>query len=376
MALKVAVVGMGGIGHTHATCYKENPLAELVAVCDVIKEKADAAAAEFGCRAFYDEEDMLKNMPEIDVVSVTTSGYENGSMHFEPAMIALTYKKAVLVEKPICSDVREARELVAYAAKNKLYLGCDLNHYFTQPAEDAKKRQLDGKVGELIYCIHKVGFNGTEASYNKMTPQQWQMPYSHLKAFCAHPFSVMRYFCGDIIAVQAFLDKPGVRRTAEDAMLTIDSIHVKFANGGVGYLITQRGDAMFGYGGWWSYEHCGSRSTFAIENCVEKLHVWDPKEFDTSRGTMNQATPEPVTTNYGVSSFSATFPRRINAFLEDVTNKVPYEYLRASGRDALATLEYTFAAIKSYENGGALVVPEMLPPMHGDISRIKTPWDK
>ena len=52
MALKVAVVGMGGIGHTHARCYKENPLAELVAVCDVIKEKADEAAAEFGCRAF------------------------------------------------------------------------------------------------------------------------------------------------------------------------------------------------------------------------------------------------------------------------------------------------------------------------------------
>ena len=73
---------------------------------------------------------------------------------------------------------------------------------------------------------------------------------------------------------------------------------------------------------------------------------------------------------------SAVKSADLSAFLEDVTNKVPYEYLRASGRDALATLEYTFAAIKSYENGGALVVPEMLPPMHGDISRIKTPWDK
>ena len=39
MALKCAVVGMGGIGETHATCYKENPLAELVAVCDLVKEK-------------------------------------------------------------------------------------------------------------------------------------------------------------------------------------------------------------------------------------------------------------------------------------------------------------------------------------------------
>ena len=35
MAIKVAVIGMGGIGNTHATCYKENPLAELIAVCDI-----------------------------------------------------------------------------------------------------------------------------------------------------------------------------------------------------------------------------------------------------------------------------------------------------------------------------------------------------
>ena len=374
--LKCAVVGMGGIGNTHARCYHEDPLSELVAVCDLVKEKADAAAEKFGVKAFYDEEEMLKAMPEIDIVSVTTSGYDNGSMHFEPAMLALSYGKNVLVEKPICADINDARELVKYASKQKVYLGCDLNHYFSGPAFAADQLIKDKKVGELVYCIHKVGFNGSETKYGGPGAPRWQTPYSHIKAFCAHPFSVMRHFCGDITGVQAFLSKPGVRATACDPMLSINSIHVKFANGGVGYLITQRGDAMFGYGGWWSYEHCGAKSTFAIENCVEKLHVWDPKEFDTSRGTMNQATPEPVTTDYGVSSFSATFPRRINAFLEDVTNKVPYEYIRASGRDALATLEYTFAAIKSYENGGALVVPELLPPMHGDISRIKLPWDK
>ena len=48
MAIKVAVIGMGGIGNTHATCYKENPLAELIAVCDINKQKADDAAEKFG----------------------------------------------------------------------------------------------------------------------------------------------------------------------------------------------------------------------------------------------------------------------------------------------------------------------------------------
>ncbi len=367
MALNAAVVGMGGIGNTHAQVYFDNPNTNLIAVCDYQKAKADEAAEKFGCRAFYDEEEMLKAMPEIDIVSVTTSGLENGSFHFEPAMLALTYKKKVLVEKPICADIRDARELVTYAQKNKLYLGCNLNHYFTGPADDAKKMQNEGKVGELLYCVHKVGFNGSEFGYggSPAKDSRWNAPYSHLKAFCAHPFSVMRYFCGDITGVQAFLDKPGFRRSGEDPMLSLNSIHVRFANGGYGHLISQRGDAMFGYGGWWSYEHCGTKSTFAIENCVEKLHVWTPDE------SAGMATPAPTTKEYGVSDFSSTFPNRINAWIEDIINGVHPEAIRSSGRDALATLEYTFAAIKSYENGGALVVPELLPPIRGDISFIK-----
>ena len=79
----------------------------------------------------------------------------------------------------------------------------------------------------------------------------------------------------------------------------------------------------------------------------------------------------PTTKDYGVSDFGVTFGNRINAFLEDITNGVHPEAIRASGRDALATLEYTFAAIQSYDNGGALVVPEMLPPIRGHVSFIK-----
>ena len=48
---KAGVVGMGGIGHTHARCIQNDPLAELVAVCDLIKEKADKAGEEFGVPA-------------------------------------------------------------------------------------------------------------------------------------------------------------------------------------------------------------------------------------------------------------------------------------------------------------------------------------
>jgi len=76
--------------------------------------------------------------------------------------------------------------------------------------------------------------------------------------------------------------------------------------------------------------------------------------------------PAPEVTEWAGARFSDTFPLRLHAFLEDVANNVPKDHLRASGRDALATLEYTFAAIKSFEEGGAVVRPEALPNLHGD----------
>ena len=363
MALKVGVVGLRGIGLRHTGCHAQDPLAQLVAVCDVVKERADQAAAKHGVKAYYSVRDMLAH-EALDIVDVCTGGNENGSWHYEPAMEALEAGKAVLVEKPLSNDVREAREMVAKAAEKDVYLGCNLNHYFTPPAERAKKYITDGEVGELVYCLHKMGFAGGEATYQPAVSSRVQgFPYFHMKAFLTHPFSVMRYFCGDITHVQAFVDRPSFRKRAGDLMLSINSIHVRFANGCVGYLLSQRGDATFGLGGWWSVEVAGTAGTFCIENCIEKVTYWAaPKPADAAHSE-NTA---PVVTDSGITNFDETFPRRIHAFLEDVTNQVPREELRGSGRDALAALEYTWAAMESYEQGGILVRPQPIPLLKGD----------
>jgi len=371
LVLKVGVVGVPyprGIGMIHANCYVQDPLAELVAVCDIVKERADNAAKKFGVKAYYSVQDMLEKEPDLDVVDVCTGGHENGSLHYEPTMLALEYGKHVLVEKPLSNDINEAREMVAKARQKKLYLGCNLNHYFTPPAERAKKYIEDGEIGELIYCLHKMGFPGGEQTYSgpSQSPRIKGYPYFHVKAFLSHPFSVMRYFCGDITHVQAFLGRPSYRKKAGDVMLSINSIHVRFVNDCVGYLLSTRGDTTFGLGGWWSIEVGGTLGTFCIENCVEKITYWPaPKPADAAHPERLRlgASPEPTVTHSGITDFGETFPRRIHAFLEDVTNNVPPGQLRASGRDALAALEYTWAAMESYEQGGKLVRPHPLPPL-------------
>ena len=358
MALKVGIVGLGGIGNNHANCHKNDELSDLVAVCDVVKEKADAAAEQFGVKAYYTLQDMLAN-EEIDIVDVTTGGYENGSWHYVPAIEALQAGKHVLCEKPLSNDIEECRELVRYASANQRYLGCNLNHYFTPTAQRAKQYMDEGMIGETVYSLFKVGFNGGEETYGPNKSPRFNNPYGHMKAFLTHPFSVMRYFCGDITHIQTFSTKPGFRKNKGDLLVSVNSVHVRYANDTVGYLLSHRGDAVFGLGGWWSCEVAGSKGTFCIENCIEKLTYWP-----APKPGVDAVPPEVLDT--GISDFNATFPNRIHAYMEDVTNGVPYEHLRSSGRDALATMEYIFAVIESYENGGEMVRPHALPTLHGD----------
>ena len=231
MALKVGIVGLSGIGNNHANCYTQDDLAELVAVCDFVKERADDTAEKFGVKAYYNLQDMIDGEPDLDIVDVSTGGNENGSWHYEPTMQALDAGKHVLVEKPISNDINEARQMVAKADEQGVYLACNLNHYFTPPAERAMQYMDEGHVGEITYCLHKMGFAGGEQTYGPQnSPRIKGFPYFHVKAFLAHPFSVMRHFCGDITHVQAFMSQPSFRKKAGDVMVSINSIHVKFQN--------------------------------------------------------------------------------------------------------------------------------------------------
>ena len=74
MPLRDAIVGMGNIGNVLARCYTAVPLAVIVAVCDIRRDRADAAAGNYGCPAFYSIKDMLAAGIDIDCASMCTAG--------------------------------------------------------------------------------------------------------------------------------------------------------------------------------------------------------------------------------------------------------------------------------------------------------------
>ena len=122
------------------------PLAELVAVCDWDKARADKAAATYGVPAYYDVQEMLEAVRP-DVCSVATGGHEYGSEHHLPTIQALEFGCHVLGEKPISNEIPQAEEMVAKAKEKGVCYGINLNHRFTPAALLAKRWQEEGRLG-------------------------------------------------------------------------------------------------------------------------------------------------------------------------------------------------------------------------------------
>jgi Predicted dehydrogenases and related proteins len=81
---------------------------ELAAVCDIDRPKADAAAANYGARAFYDAEKLLDS-GTVDGIVIATPHYDHPTIAIE----AFRRGVSVLSEKPIAVHVEDARRMIA-----------------------------------------------------------------------------------------------------------------------------------------------------------------------------------------------------------------------------------------------------------------------
>jgi predicted dehydrogenase len=197
MTLKVAIVGMGNIGNRHAQVYVKRDDVEIVAVCDIIPEKADRAAQQYGAKAFYSIQEMLNSGIQIDAASMCTAGTENGGDHYQATMELLEGGIPTLGEKPISNNTEEADEMVALAKKKGIRYGVNLNHRFTPAALKVKEWINEGRLGSLNMIMMRMWINNPNES----------SPWFHARALHPHSIDILRYYGGDIARVQAFFKK-------------------------------------------------------------------------------------------------------------------------------------------------------------------------
>lgn len=106
--IKTAVVGTGYLGRLHAEKYSQIPEAELVAVVDVDRDRAEEVASKNSTRALTDYTELFDRVDAVSIVTPTET-------HREIGMDFLKRGVDVLIEKPIAVDTAEAGDLVKAA---------------------------------------------------------------------------------------------------------------------------------------------------------------------------------------------------------------------------------------------------------------------
>jgi predicted dehydrogenase len=333
MTIRVAVVGLGAIGNLHAGIYREMARAQLVGVCDIDKQRADAASRRFGVPAFSSVAELMKSLAP-DLVSVATGGPAYGSDHHQPTIEALEAGAHVLCEKPISNEIAKAEEMVATARRLRRCFGVDLNHRFTPAARLAKRWVEEGRIGHQLFMNMSMWINNPRES----------SPWFQIKALHPHTVDIMRYFCGDIEAVQCFaLKAPG------RAIYSTAQFNMRFKSGALGHLTgsydIERGHPM---------ERCevaGLKGRFVIEDMFREATLFPAGNLEKT-----------VYTNPlfgGMRSFEDTFRNRLGRFVEQLDEGASPEEIDGSGTDGLEAQRVLAAAIVSIQEERVVYVDEV-----------------
>ena len=148
--IRVGIIGTGGISRAHHNAYQKAGGFEIVAVCDILPDKARQAAQEWNLpkdRAFTSLDQMLMSV-DIDTVSVCTYN----QAHKQPTVTALQAGKHVFCEKPMAATLADATEMVKTAKSSGKILQIGIHSTFSSDIQFARQLFDNGVLGDIYYA--------------------------------------------------------------------------------------------------------------------------------------------------------------------------------------------------------------------------------
>lgn len=325
MKIRVGVIGTGAIAkYRHLPEYSVRDDVEIVALCDIIKEKAVKNGKKFGVdRLYTDYKEMIQN-EKLDAVSVCLPNY----LHAEVTLYALNHGLHVLVEKPMATSLKEADEMIKTAKKQNLVLMVGQNQRLAPMHVLAKKIIDSGMLGKVNTFRTVFGHSG---------PESWSGDarwfFDKEKAFAGsladlgvHKVDLIQFLLDDIEEVACFsaiLEKKNC--TVDDNSVAI----VRMRNGIMGTVETS-----------WTYKPSEDNGTvFFCEKGTLKMAVEPDAPLvayfsDPGRGRLVFDVPSMQTNEEG-GQFNTGV---INGFIDTIQGKIENPVSGEEGRKALKAI--------------------------------------
>jgi len=239
--IKFAIIGCGRIAQRHAEHIKNN--GELLAVCDVVPEKANELAAKYNAKAYYNVDDLLANEKHIDVVAICSP---NG-LHAEHSIKALNAKFHVLCEKPMAINVADCGEMIKAAERNNKRLFAIKQNRFNPPVAAIKEVIESGKLGKIYSVQLSCFWNRNFDYYNNSWKGTNDLDGGTLYTQFSHFIDLLYWLIGDVKYAQAFTGNYAHKNIIE--FEDTGAVIIQFYNGAIGtinYTVNSYGKNMEG----------------------------------------------------------------------------------------------------------------------------------
>jgi phthalate 4,5-cis-dihydrodiol dehydrogenase len=233
--LKVGVVGLGRAFSLMLPAFSEDPRVELVAAADPRAEARAQFKADFGGDVFDSAEELCARSG-IDVVYIATPQ----QFHAANAIVAASFGKHILVEKPMAVSLEECRAMIAAAAKAGVRLIVGHSHSFDAPILKARQIIDSGVLGPVRMI---AALNYTDFVYRPRRPEELDTSTGGGVVFnqAPHQIDVVRLLAGSPVrTVRASIGSWDSARPVEGAYTCL----LRFEDG-VFATVTYSGYAHF-----------------------------------------------------------------------------------------------------------------------------------
>jgi len=235
--INIAVIGTGRIGSVHTrNLVRSIHEANVVAICDIRLEVAQAVADELGIeRVVKDYHELLEDK-NIEAVLIAT----NTDTHAFIVNDVAKAGKQIFCEKPLALDLASTDDVLDTIEKTKVKLQVGFNRRFDKSFKRVREIVTSGEIGRP--CILHITNRDPE-------PPSFEYAKSSGGMFLdmsIHDFDMARFQIGEIEEVYAIGNVLVAPYLNEIADVDTNIITLKFANGTVGAIDNSR-QSVYGY---------------------------------------------------------------------------------------------------------------------------------
>ncbi len=218
--MRTGFIGAGGMARYWLESFKQVEAAQMVAISDLRREAAEAAAAEFGIPHVHNGLDIC-DRDDLDLICITTPDH----LHAEPFIRALRAGKHVIVEKPMGNTMEDLHAMCAAArdSDRKVFVGHILHFmpYYMQ----VKNLIGAGELGDVFYLeadyIHDLRGQAHPSRFNPAINMNWWLEEEKpMVGGGTHPIGALSWFLDSPpVEVQAYSHRMVFPEMVHDASM-------------------------------------------------------------------------------------------------------------------------------------------------------------